>query len=56
MVGCSHFSIVIQKEMALNIAVGVFAVTSVAMACVTFAGSGDLAFTAFNMFEMCVGM
>jgi Sugar-tranasporters, 12 TM len=50
-VGCHS-----KKETALNIAVGVFAVASVAVACVAFAGNGDLAFTALNVFEMCVGM
>ena len=56
MAGSSLFSILIQKETALNIAVGIFAIASVAMACVAFAGNGDLAFTALNVFEICVGM
>jgi uncharacterized membrane protein YsdA (DUF1294 family) len=56
MAGSSLFSIAIQKLKPENMAVGVFGVASVAMACVAFATNGDLAFTALNVFEMCVGV
>jgi hypothetical protein len=56
MAGSSLFSIAIQKLKPEVMAVGVFGVASVAMACVAFATNGDLAFTALNVFEMCVGV
>ena len=56
MAGSSLFSILIGKFKPEVLAVGVFFVASIAMGCVAFAPSGDLAFTALNLFEMCVGV
>lgn len=56
MAGSSLFSILIGKFKAQVVAVGVFAVASIAMGMVAFSSSGDVAFSALNLFEMCVGM
>jgi MFS family permease len=56
MAGSSLFSILIGKFKAQVVAVGVFAVASIAMGMVAFSSSGDVAFSAMNLFEMCVGM
>ena len=56
MAGSSLFSILIAKFKAQVVAVGVFAVAAIAMACVAFSMSGDVVFGAMNLFEMCVGM
>jgi uncharacterized membrane protein YsdA (DUF1294 family) len=56
MAGSSLFSILIGKFKAQVVAVGVFAVASIAMGMVAFSSSGDVAFSAMNLFEMCVGV
>ena len=56
MAGSSLFSILIGKFKPEVMAVGVFFVASIAMACVAFTKNGDLALTALNLFEMCVGV
>lgn len=56
MAGSSFFSILIQKNKAQVIAVGVLGVAAASMAIVAFSSSGDVAFAAMNLFEMCVGM
>eukprot|EP00521_Asterionellopsis_glacialis_P006108 CAMPEP_0195282424 /NCGR_PEP_ID=MMETSP0707-20130614/1299_1 /TAXON_ID=33640 /ORGANISM="Asterionellopsis glacialis, Strain CCMP134" /LENGTH=483 /DNA_ID=CAMNT_0040341391 /DNA_START=69 /DNA_END=1520 /DNA_ORIENTATION=- len=56
MAGSSLFSVLISKIQGEKLGVGIFAVGAVAMAIASVAPSDSIAFSAINLFEVCVGM